>query len=305
MRLYTIYKLCNNNMDSLKECQMNYSYENNVSIINVTGWHRAQEALNNLYAIKAFQSDIKRIYEEVPVIYRKDDSWKVASSKTNIRVYMGTLKDKLQGVVDVYESFGFDEAEIGIDVKMPKGDFADFSGNVKSLEYIINHCPILKSTDGEIKFSNVDVGSTWLTFMIVGVSATILAKNIATIVDKAIIIKSHWNQTKEQEEQLRTMGLANEVLETTVNSYKMLNNAYMDKALDELGEECKPYENGEERDKTKVTLEKMIDLLDKGMEIYSSINCPKEIQTLFPPLETESLIESNDIKLLATNEEDE
>ena len=61
--------------------------------------------------------------------------------------------------------------------------------------------------------------------------------------------------------------------------------------------------DGEERDKTKKTLEKLIDLLDKGVEIYSSANAPEEIKLLFPALETEKLIESKEVKFLPAKEE--
>lgn len=304
MRLYTIYKLCKENINDLENCQMQYSFENSSSIINIYGWNRAKEALYNLYAIKAFRDIIIKIYDDVPVLYREKDEWKIKSNATNINENMIILINRMQGIIEVYESFGFDEGKIGIDIKMPGSNFSDFVSNIKSLEYIINQCPLLKRDDSEIKFNNVDVGSTWLTFIVVGTGAVVLAKNIAALVDKAIIIKSHWNQTKEQEEQLRTMGLANDVLETTINSYKILNEAYMDKALDELEEECSDYKNGEERDKTKMALGKMVDLLDKGMEIYSSANSPKEIQTLFPPLETERFIESQETKLLTANEDE-
>jgi len=304
VRLYTIYTLCKENIDKLENCEITSKYENGKSVTVVRRWLNAKEALSNLCAIKAFKTEIMKIYEAVPTVYRDADWWENYFNSYSFAYQFGKIKDKLQAIIDVYESFGFEEQEIGIDVKLPDGDFSEFIGNVRSLEFIINQCPVLKREDGEIKFSNVDVGSTWLSFFVIGGGALMLAKSFAALLDKAIILKSHYTQTKMQEEQLRAMKLGNDTLEASLNTFKLLNENYMDDALDALEKEGEPYKNGEERDKTKKTLEKLIDLLDKGVEIYSSASSPKEIQLLFPTLETEKLLTSEDIKLL-TKKEDE
>jgi len=304
MRLYSIYKLCKENIGALESGCIVTRYESGKWVLSANGWLQLKNALFNLYAISAFQEKIKEIYEAVPVIYGTTDKWEYAVKDTSISVSVTTLKNKVQGIIDVYESFGYEESEIGIDIKVPEGDLTDFVGNIKSLEFIFNQCPLLKSEDSEIKFNNVDVGSTWLTFFIIGGSAIILAKSIAALLDKAIVLKSHFTQTKMQEEQLRAMELGKEALEAAVNTFKTLNEKYMNDALNELEREDKPYKDGEERDKTKMTLEKLIDLLDKGVEIYSSASSPKEIQLLFPALETKKLISSEDIKLLTAKEDE-
>lgn len=302
MRLHTIYTLCKENIDKLENCEITTKHENAKYVTVVRKWTNAKEALCNLCAIKAFNAKIMEIYEAVPTVYRDVDGWENYFSNYSFSYEFGKIKDKLRTIIEVYESFGFEEQEIGIDVKLPDGDFSDFIGNARAFEFIINQCPVLKREDGEIKFNNVDVGSTWLSFFVIGGGALMLAKSFAALLDKAIILKSHLEQTKMQEEQLRAMKLGNDALEASLNTFKLLNENYMNNALDALEKEGTPYKDGEERDKTKKTLEKMIDLLDKGVEIYSSASSPKEIQLLFPTLETEKLLTTEEVKLLTKKE---
>lgn len=305
MRLYTIYKICKENIGSLKMENFSLKYENSNSNLYVQNWNQTYATLKNIYVIEGFQDTIDNILNEIPVECKYKDSWMLDYSKRNTRSRVEALRNKMQGIIDVYESFGYTQEEIGIDIKMPEGDFGDFVDNIKTLEYIFMQCPTLKIEDGSIKFNNVDVGSTWLTFFIVGAGAIALVTNIATLVDKAIIIRSHRLQTKQQEEQLRTLELANDVVEDIKKNYKVISDAYMKKALDELQTEDIIYKDGEERDKTKMALERMIELLDKGMEIYSSIDAPKEIQTLFPPLEAQKLITEDEMKMLSMKDKEE
>lgn len=304
MRLYMIYKICKKNISALEFCKISTILRDNELVLTVRGWTGAKEAIERLYSIEAFKYITQKIYESVPVIYRNSDSWEQASKGTTFESDMVDLIKEMRGVIHVYESLGYQEGDLGIDIKMPKGDFSDFVSDVKSLEYIFTQCPLLKAEDGEIKFNSVDVGSTWLTFLVVGAGALVLAKNVAALIDKALILKSHFETTKQQEELLRTSKTKNDILDMAAQTFKTLHETTMNQILDELEGEEVQFNNPEERDKTKVALEKMVNLLDKGMEIYASIDSPKEIQVLFPPLESERLLTDNITKFLPTDKDE-
>lgn len=303
MRLYTIYKLCKSNIDNLKQCDINSDYLNGEFVTTVKGWLITKKSVEQLYTIKAFQDITLKIYEWVPIFYRDADQWKISGSSSGFAVDMQKLIQQVDAVIGVYESFGFEESKLGIDIRMPNGDFKDFVVNIKSLEYIFNQCPLLKVNDGEIRFNNVDVGSTWLTFLLIGTGATIIAQNLAALVDKAIALKSHLILLKQQEEALRKEQFQNDILEATKVTFNLLRETTINQYLDDLQSEEISFTDAEERDKTKLALEKLADLIDKGMEIYASIDSPDEIQVLFPTLETKGLLTDNIMKLLSTNEE--
>ena len=305
MRLYTIYKICKQNIDALEQCERNSIYKNGEFVLNIKGWNNVRRSITNLYSIEAFKEVIERIYNDVPIMYRDIDSWELSAKGSMFNRDIDILIHEISGLIRIYESFGYQEKELGIDIKMPPGDFSDFVSSIRTLEYIFTQCPLFKNNDGEIQFSNVDVGSTWLTFFIVGSGAVVLAKNVAEFFSKAITLKSRLNNIEQQEELLRSAQIKNDVLESSVKTFDLLRETTINHILDDLvGTEVENNDH-EGRDKTKLALEKMTELIDKGMEIYASIDTPEEIQVLFPEPETGGLLTDNITKLLTTEKTDE
>lgn len=300
MRLYTIYKICKQNIEALEQCEMHSSFKVNGTVLSIKGWNNARKSMMNLYSIEAFKEIIEKIYNDVPIMDRDMDQWDISLNNSMFDRNINILIHEINGLIRIYESFGYQEEELGIDIKMPPGDFSDFASNIKTLEYIFTQCPLLKSDDGEIRFNNVDVGSTWLTFLIIGSGAIVLAKNVAALINKAITLKSHLNNIAQQEELLRSAQIKNDILESTVKTFDLLRETTINQILDDLVGTEAEYIDHEGRDKTKVALEKMAELIDKGMEIYASIDAPEEIQVLFPELETGGLLTDNITKLLTT-----
>lgn len=111
MRLYSIYKLCKENIDELDKCVVQTRYDRGNVVLSVSGWLSGKSALFNLYAIKAFQEKIIDIYIAVPVIYGETDKWEYAVNDYRVSAGMTILKNKVQGIIDVYESFGYEECE--------------------------------------------------------------------------------------------------------------------------------------------------------------------------------------------------
>lgn len=81
---------------------------------------------------------------------------------------------------------------------------------------------------------------------------------------------------------------------------KVLNDSVSD-LESELGE----LQDGEERGKVEKTLEKMVMLMDKGVEIYSSIETPNKIKVLFPETKDNPILPDNLVKLLEKKEDTE
>ena len=67
--------------------------------------------------------------------------------------------------------------------------------------------------------------------------------------------------------------------------------------IEEQSPENKITDN-EERTKAEKSLEKITELMEKGVEIYTSIDTDKDIQLLFPPLEKQEALSDDLIKLL-------
>lgn len=92
---------------------------------------------------------------------------------------------------------------------------------------------------------------------------------------------------KQQEELLKTYRQKNEILEEIVFAFKEVKQNVIDKCTSDL-----------EYVKTKRTIEDLAVLIDKGVEIYSSIETPKEIKVLFPFEKDTAILPDNLLKMI-------
>ena len=111
--------------------------------------------------------------------------------------------------------------------------------------------------------------------------------------DKVIILKSHYTSIKQQEEALKIVREKTELIKTEKDIFNSLKKYYMNEIVSSLEEKISPLDDGEQRGRLEKSLDKLVNLLDKGVEIYASLDAPKDVQVLFPTLnETEKLPET-------------
>ena len=136
--------------------------------------------------------------------------------------------------------------------------------------------------------SAVDVGSIWLSFVIGGAAIATVINMVAALVDKALIIRSHYLTTKEQVEKVRSLKLENDILERMEKDFETIGKRLIETHSEEL---CKQYDvkDPEDLERMKNSLNLLTDWMSKGMEVYASIKSPDEVKSVFPPLETQLL----------------
>lgn len=87
----------------------------------------------------------------------------------------------------------------------------------------------------------------------------------AKLADYVAKIKSHIITVKQQEEVLRAMEIKNNMIEPIAESYgEIISETLKDASENEKG------------------LKNLFELTSKGLEIYASIDAPKEAKNLFP-----------------------
>ena len=153
------------------------------------------------------------------------------------------------------------------------------------------------------------VASLWLTFFIAGttvIGGSILLNNIAAFVDKCIILRSHFLTTQKEKQELEAGQKVIEHKEAILNYIDSQYRKEVDLAIKAM-EEKTGYnvENKDDDENARVELcfSKMGELIDKGLQIYSTIDSPKEAQALFEPLEMKYLSVEDTLKLLSEKEE--
>jgi len=308
MRLRNIYVLCNENLDKIKAIKGTTS-ANNSSYTVVTGWNSFLEAYNKLNEIAFLNDDISNLVSSVPEIYRHQKQFTVTNTEwSKIIQNRNELVSSMVSVIKLYESMELNsEEKIGLDIKLPKcEDFSDFKKYIDELEFILYKCPFFKIEGEDLKFKTLDVGSMWLNFLVVGASigaASIILNNIAAFLDKCIIVKSHKITVEQQEMQLQSMTMEEKQKKEILKGIKQIYQAQVDTIISELEKETGvKLKNGEERGVVSQAFDKANVLIDKGLQIYSTIDSPKEVKALFEPIEMKYFSISEGLKKLEDKE---
>ena len=303
MRLYGMYYTCKKHIEYVKNMKVTNKTTAREATWSIKSWAERSKVLNELAKMKPLRTPAREVYEAIPVVYRDQDEFDISGTvKDRFVAARGKLIVAMETVIDMYETINpkkvIDE-DYGFDIKMPEfDDLGEFSKCMEDLDFVMKQCPYLNDKDGQIKYGSIDVGSTWLTFIIVGVGATTIMTNLAKIVDAAIKIKSHITTVKMQEEALRSVEIRAEVLD----AYKKANRVLTQKSVAELEQELGELKDGEEKDKAGKALEKLGYWMDKGMQIYSAIDAPAEIKDVFPTQQETNFLSDDLIKLLENKE---
>lgn len=303
MKLYNIFYICKSCLPAIKNVKVSEIYNNtNVALIN--NWSNCKASLDILQNIECFSEKIHELYKLLDWRISLDEPRLPLSDKDKFIKTLSEITYAVEILVNLCNEMEIGKTESGIDVKIPKcNSLKEYMGYLKEIDFMFTQCPYLLHDKEEIKFNNVDVGSQWLVFAITGITASFyILNNLAKLVQKAIAISSNILVYRQQEEALKEMQLKGEILEETVDVFKKFKQTLLENSVADLENDIGELQDGEERDKVKKTLENMVVLMNKGVEIYSSIETPKEIKVLFPMDKDNAILPDNITKLIEDKE---
>lgn len=306
MKFYNIYYTCKIALKGLEDI----GGENVSGGTRLNGWNTTKQALESLFTIDFIKSDAEKLYNILSPIDREAQRPVIGTNTFNtFSPRYNKLIAKLESVVDLYESMRDGISQPGIDIKIPKcKDLKGYIDILRDIDFILTQCPYLQDDEEKLQYNGTDVGSDWVSFAVItgsiATSSFIILNNFAALISKAISIKSNKTVLDMQDEMLKTMQSKNEVTQETIDAFKTMKTLTYQKYVDELKDELGPVENGEEEGKVSKSLEKLSNIIDKGVEIYSSIETPKEIKVLFPFSENQDMLPDNLIKYLEDKQSD-
>lgn len=309
MRLYNTYYVCKKFVDDISE--LSFASMNSGQAYEIQQWGGYKEALLAVRQVPFLKAYVDAFYNTIPVFVREDKGPRIdPNTRNKLEAKKRVIVDKMQTVIELYEDLNIAPNENGIDVKIPScSSLKEYRAYLKDIDFVFSQCPFLQHESGEIRFHAVDVGSQWLTFLIMAASGTAVISyilgNLAQLVDKAVQVKSHLLNLKQQEEILRSQKLSNEVLETSIESFHILRKHYLEEAVKEIESENDnaTLQDYEERGRAEKSLEKLCTLMEKGVEIYASVNTRHEIQILFPALGGNMELPESVLKLIEDKKE--
>lgn len=305
MRLQEVYSICKNAQEEW--CSLSFEEKKvpGTMYYKLINADRIRDTLVQLQVIDSFAECIYLIKSKSPGFEQLTGDIIVDQrTKSSLESAYHQLENKVVTVTELFDSLNYEQSASGFDIKLPANmSLSDLSKCTKDLNTIFSTCPLFTNKDGTITFTSVDVGSVWLSFLVGGTAAIGILTILAALVDKALIIRSHYLTTKEQAEKIRTLQLSNDILENANDVNKTITKKLLEKVSAELATEhgiTEPEDIG----RVKSSLQLMSEWMNKGMEIYAAVKAPAETKAVFPPIESQSLSE-NTIALLTSGETSE
>ena len=293
MRLNTVYCICEYYQDYFIVDAVKISGEDAVSI---KGWERIKTAIDELMVMEFLRKDLKNIYAMIPVPYQYSNVLKIKSSELNrFRELMAVIHNKLNCVVELYKSLGYEKVENCLELKIPdRMDLKSLSSMADDLNFIFNQCPFIKKESNDGVIIKSDVGSIWLVLT----GSSIFLSSVGKFMNMCMKVKAQIigiNQFKSMAEERE---LKNEVLSEVLSMLKEQKRMILSQGISELETELDEKLDPEQETKAEKSFDKMTQWIDKGLQVYAAIDTSKEIQTLFPDQPELKNISSDIIKYL-------
>ena len=314
MNLRSVYLLCIKNKTALKNLKATSITISNRVGKRVEGWAECCSAIEELKNVEALKDECLDLLKAVPSFFRSMDTFDILESEwVKISDERNYLYRTVIDIVDLCEKMGISESgECGLDIKLPHySDFTEFVKYVNDINFIFSKCPFLSCDDEKLEFRNVDVGSTWLTFAITGAvvigGTSVLLNNIAAFIDKCIVVLSHYLSTEKQKVDLEKQERSESEKEVILKYIENLYANEVETAIAEL-EKSTGYtvenQDGDERMRIIQCIERMGNLIEKGLQIYAAIDSSEENKVLFQPLEMKYIEYQKNLKLLESKDEE-
>lgn len=300
MRISYMYYLLKSSLEDLERVKDEQIKLHSFDCLSFSDFSSLKRGINKLSSMDMFKKRTKEISKFFPHSNseEEDNTLKInIANGVHIRKTLNDIKTSVSEIITFLEQAGFDKNQSGFDIKMPPtDDFNEFAKNISMLQKVLQLCPYL-NIDGEtIKIDSVDIGSVWLKFAVIATSTSIILGNLATLTDKCVKIRSHNITCKQQEEQYRAMGLKNEALQNLIDVNKQASDVLFNNTIKELELELEDKENPlseEDRKRVELSVKQLCELMDKGLEIYASIDAPREIKDAFPTSDEMKLLSSS------------
>lgn len=309
MRLYNVYRLCKKYSRYIERLEVSEKIEtdsiNKISICSISNWIEVKNILKIINRIPSLKKYASECINLIPESLRDKDSFQI-DNKIFLDFMNKSRKlcDKMESIIELYEGLNIENVGDGIDIKLPPcDDLKDYISYLKEIDFIFSQCPFLQCENELLKFGSVDVGSNWIKLTVAAASTCFILTNTASLLDKALLLRSHFLTVQQQEETLKSQQMKNELAEENIKTFDALRASYTDIVIKQLVKETGKTLDPEELDKAERSLEKIILLLDKGCEIYATLDAPEEVQALFPEIQGNLELPDSIIKYLEDKEE--
>lgn len=312
MRLYNTYHVCKMAMEDLKYVEISdvSTRRDALKETSIINFRKFLSALEKLSCLEFLKDDVQKAIDSTATLLpgRRGAIIRSDSDKERIVSSLNTIVNKVQATVDLYESLKEVNPQMGIDIYVPPCKYLkEYMGILKEIDFIVGQCPYLRSDNEEIQYDGTDIGSDWITLVIVVTgavtSASYILNNFAELTKKVQEIRTRFQMIKQNEEFLKTLNAKNELINELQEVYDKAKEEAFSKATAELKQSLGNLNDGEEEGKVLMSLKKYNDLLDMGVRFYSSIDSPPEIKELLPSSDDSKALTDTIVKYIENKDD--
>jgi len=263
---------------------------------------RNKTCINNISTIIEGLNEIKNINSLNPELnkIREIDYFNIFSGErlildnnnyVNIERLINSLRAKLQTNINILNSIVVPASELTLCIKLIEFDsLNDIANELMTLDKIINQVITHERLKGEFKFTNFDIGSTWV--YIIFNSMSVLGV-IASVIWSASVIRKKIIEGNINNEFLKQMELKTETLEDIKKANSTLIKQYLEtEAVNVMSEHNLDDTNNEYKNRLIYAINELSNLIINGVEFNPAAISTEDVKNLFPNFDKLDLIES-------------
>lgn len=304
MRLRDIQTILSENLDSLKTKPMGIPRDNNNKKHDgILALSRAVEAIEQAGILR---QEIKRLKETESVFLTHRDEIALPTAES---------KDFTDQIVEFHGKAMIIEKTIGevlpnqnpnsLSLKLPDiTDLKELSDVSTKLDVIMDQLLVNDFVHGDTKVQNFDTGSEWIEICFNSHKPLVI---VASVVYAAILLKREKIKNDEMIEVVRNRRITNDTLENLTKDLREDYKKTRDQQVEEISKQAEcPGDEKEYDQRINHSIEKMIELIDKGLKFFPSSKSPNDIKSLLPDFSKTKLDDMlSESKMLENSNDDE
>ena len=186
--------------------------------------------------------------------------------------------------INIIDEFFQEDAENQLNIKLPDNlTLEQLDAIVGDLNFVLNKCSAIRTANdnNDVKIDKVDSGSIWLIIGVTSAALTLVGK----IVHYCLATRRELLNQDMMKQQLRVYKTGADMIQSLEEEMeRKLKEQYQNDAKKIISEHGLS-NNNEDVVSLKAGMEKLTDMIYKGVEIYASIEAPELSQSAFPSAE--------------------
>ena len=254
--------------------------------------------LHKLSEIKYLDQEINQIYTSgLPNEYLFETLTIPTNIFNTITTKLQILRNKISLALCILDGLKEDDNENTICIKLPDySNLENLTDDIRLLDKIFQQILSQEKLKSNVKFAGFDVGSNWINIYIPSAAAISF---VGRIIWAACVIRKKKIEGDMQLEELKALKISNKTREDIQNAQaELLKKLVQAEATNAIEEQGLKIDNQEYIARTVYAIEKLTDLMNKGIEIHPAITAPEPISDLFPDFKNVLGIQSKAVKTI-------